>query len=455
MDPRLHSILLILMTAFQAQASLYEMNSGLAAAFYKSPESLFVSGYATKNELLAQIRQSYTEFTFEAAIGNKTIHVSNEQILREINVSWKVKVKKATPLYSQDDLSSPHVMQLKEDQFLDVESIDGAFARVKHASLKKGYVLSSSLEVVDTDPGQWVNMMPLGLKKEASATAKQKILIPALSRLELLKIEDGFGLFKTGSFTGYAAMSDVVGRSDFAEMGWDNQNRIWERVLYRTADKVVVIPNKAIPLKNFTAFKSSRNRALISGEHMTLAKGTRVELVKPQAIRWTQSEIKGHGLVWWRRDLLSETLSIESITTKELLKKNLNGLSYDPKTKKGLASAGGIYRTLDGKTWKKLAYFGNDDWPVLIHPAGAWFVGTYRSTDEGKTFEPSLKFTDLAKLLQNAGTSTLSKSKAFTHLKVIDLEALPKSYMMMKIDTGVSIAKLKSHVLSNNWLLQK
>ena len=334
---RLLSVLLILVTTIQTQASLYEMNSGLAAAFYKSPESLFVSGYATKTELLSQVRQSYTEFNFEAAIGNKTIHVSNDQILREINVAWKVKIKKATPLYSQDDLSSPHVMQLKEDQVLEVESLDGAFARVKHASLKKGYVLNSSLEMTDTDPGQWVNMMPLGLKQEPQADSKQKILIPALSRLELLKIKDGFGLFKTGSFTGYAALSDVVGRSDFAEMGWDSKGRNWERVLYRTSDKVVVIPNKAISLANFTAFRSSKNRALISGAHTVLAKGTRVELVKPQAIRWTQSEIKGHGLVWWRRDLLSETLGSESISTKELLKKNLNGISYDPKTKKSIS----------------------------------------------------------------------------------------------------------------------
>ena len=348
------------------------------------------------------------------------------------------------------DLSSLQLTQLKADQSLEIESLQGAFARVKHSSLKIGYVLTSSLEIQDQDPGNWVNMLPLSLKFEAKTTSKQKLLVPPLTRLTLLRIQDGFGLFKTGFYQGYAALTDLIGRADFAEYGWDKKTKRWERILYRDGVNLVVIPNKKISFENFTGFKGAKNRALISGDHPTLAKGTRIELVKPQAVRWTQSEIKGHGLVWWRRDLLSETIGVETITTSELLKKNLNGISYDSKTKKGLASANGIYRTTDGKTWRKLSFFGNDDWPVCIHPAGVWFVGTFRSTDEGKTFEPSLKYSDLAKLLQTSN----NRNRAFIHLKVLDLEPLSKSYITMKIDTGVTIAKLKSHVLSNQWLLQ-
>ena len=454
MPLKLSSLLVVLTTLngmiFPAQASLYEVAYEPATAFYKNPDSLFVSGFASKNELLAQTRQSYTDFNFEASIGDKIIHVQNEQILREMNVAWKVKIKKASPLYAQADLSSIQVTQLKIDQPVEIDSLQGAFARVKHSTFKVGYVLTSSIELDDRDPGQWVNMLPLSLKYDPKSTSKQKLLVPSLTRLTLLRIQDGFGLFKTGSYQGYASMADLVGRADFAEYGWDQKNKRWERILYRDGINLVVIPNKKVSFENFSAFKGTKNRALISGDHPTLAKGTRIDLVRPQAMRWTQSEIKGHGLVWWRRDLLSETIGVESITTAELLKKNLNGISYDSKSKKGLASAGGIYRTTDGKTWKKISFFGNDDWPVCIHPAGVWFVGTFRSTDEGKTFEPSLKYSDLAKLLQNSN----NRNRAFIHLKVLDLEPLSKSYVTMKIDTGVTIAKLKSHVLSNQWLLQ-
>ncbi len=434
---------------FPAYASLFEVAFQPATAFYKTPESLFVSGYASKNDLLAQTRQSYTEFNFEAAIGSKTLNVQNEQILREINVAWKVKIKKASPLYMAADLNSPQLLRLNENQLLEIQSLQGAFARVRHSAGKMGYVLTSSLDIVESDPGHWVNIAPLSLKSEPKANAKQLLLIPALSRFTLLKIQSGFGLIQAGSYQGYASMTELIGRVDFAEFGWDNSKKVWERIRYRDGLSVIVSADKRINLNHFRAFRGSKNRALISGEHSALAKGTRIDLVKPQAIRWTQSEVKGHGLIWWRRDLLSDTIGIETITTAELLKKKLSGISYDSKTKKGLASAGGIYKTTDGKNWKRVRFFGNDDWPVCIHPAGVWFVGTFRSTDEGKTFEPSLKYTDLARLLQNSG----NRNRAFIHLKVLDLEPLPKSHVMMKIDTGVIVAKLKSHVLSNQWIL--
>jgi hypothetical protein len=443
-------LILLLGMSLNTQASLYQVAYAPATAFYKSPESLFVSGYASKSDLLAQIRQSYTDFKFEASIGKKKVQVQNDQILREINVSSQVKIKKATPLYSAGDLNSSSLMQLKKDQLVEIDSVLGAFARVKLSSLKSGYVLTSTLEIIESDSGQWINMLPLSLKFEPESSSKQRILVPALTRLHLLKIKNGFGLFKTASFQGYAPLSEVVGRIDFAQYAWDKEKKVWERALYRIGNELVVIPSRKVNIEKFTAFKGTKNRALVSGEHPTLSKGTRIDLVRPQAIRWTQSEIKGHGLVWWQRDLLAENLSSESITNANLLKKNLNGISYDSKTKKGLASAGGIYRTTDGKIWNKISFFGNDDWPVCLHPSGVWFVGAFRSTDEGKTFEPSLKYSDLAKLLQGKG----KRKRAFIHLKVLDLVALPKSYVMMKVDTGVTVAKLKSHVLSNNWFLQ-
>jgi hypothetical protein len=445
------TLCILLLSTFlsAAHASLFETAYSPTTAFYKSPESLFVSGYASQTDLLSQTRQSYTEFNFEAAVGKKTLQVQNEQILREMNVARKVQIKKSTPLYTSADLSSIPLVQLKEEQNLEIESVQGAFARVNVLG-KHGYVLLTTLEIPDLDLGAWVNLIPLSLKYDASVSSKIKLQIQALTRLELIKIQNGFGLFKTGSYQGYASLADVVGRADFAELAWDNTARRWEHVLYRNGDSVIVIPNRKIDLENLTAYRGVKNRALISGDHPTLAKGTRVELVRPQAIRWTQSDVKGHGLVWWSRDLLAETKNAEVITTADLLKKNLTGLSYDSKTKKGLASAGGIYQTTDGKSWKKISYFGNDDWPVCIHPSGVWFVGTYKSTDEGKTFEPTLKFSELARILQKSN----DHNRAFVHLRILDLEPLNKSYVTMKIDTGVTVAKIKSHVLTTQWSLQ-
>ncbi len=430
-------------------ANVFETAYEPAIPFYKSPESLFVSGYASKTDLLSQARQSYTEFNFEAAVGKKTVQVQNEQILREMDVAWKIKTRKATTLYSQPDLSSLQLTQLKIEQDLEIQSIQGAFARVQHQGKLFGYILLSDLQIPQVDPGVWTSLATLSLKAKPQQNSATRLQVPALSRVKLIKIQGDYGLFQTQSHQGYALLSEVIGRVDFADQAWNSVSHTWEKILYRNGSQLVVDSNKTIPLQNFSAFLSSKNRALISGTHPFLAKGTRVELVRPQAIRWTQSEVKGHGLVWWRRDLLAEKRGTEVITTAELLKRNLTGISYDSKAKKGLASAGGIFKTTDGKTWSLISSFGHDDWPVCLHPSGVWFVGPYKSTDEGKSFQPTLKFSELAKILQQSKP----RSRAFARLKILDLKPLNSSSISMKIDTGISTAQIKSPVLSNQWTL--
>lgn len=433
----------------KALSAVFEVAYEPATAFYKTPESLFVSGHASKTDLLSSVRQSFTLFQFEAKSGNKTVQVSNEQILREINTAWKVQIKKATALYNEADLTSRKLADLNETKTLEVEAFEGAFARVLTPDQKRGFVLTTSLDIPVSDPGQWVPMLPLSLKFEPRDQARQKLLVSPLTRLKLIQLQGEFGLFSTGQHQGWARMSDVIGRADFAELAWDSQNRKWEKVLYRVGPQVMVVPNTPRPLSALTAFKGTKNRALISGDHTTLSRGARVELVKPQAVRWTQSEIKGHGFVWWRKDLLSEQLPTAMIPTQELLKRTLTGMSYDSKRKKGLASAQGIFVTDDGKNWRKIPQFGDEDWPVCLHPSGVWFVGTYRSTDEGKNFEPFLKFSDLARLLQRDN----QKNRAFTHLKILDVQPLAASQILMKIDTGLTVTKLTAHVFSSQWRL--
>jgi hypothetical protein len=439
---------LVLVGPLLSQAALFEIAYEKATAFFKTPESPFASGHASKTELLSSVRQSYTLFQFEGKTATKTVRVSRDQFLRELDTAETVAIKKAGPLYQEPDLSSKSRGSLLEKTRVTLLDLEGAFARIRTANNLTGYVLSTQLEIPVTDPGVWLNLTELSLRRGPEDSASTKLVVPALSRLRLLDQQKEFGLFSTGAHQGWARLSEVVGRVDFAGLAWDAQARRWEKVLYRVGAQVVVVPQKSVPLTAFTAFQGTRNRALISGDHPDLPKGTRIELVKPHAVRWTQSEIKGHGLVWWKRDLLTETPSTP-VSTPELMKKNLRGLSYDPKTKKGLASAKGIYLTTDGKNWVRLPQFGTDDWPVCVHPSGVWFVGLYKSTDEGKSFEPFVKFSELARTLQQQN----QRNRAFTHLKVLDLQPAPRGQIVLKIDTGLRISKLSADIYSNQWRL--
>lgn len=440
---------LLLLGSLISHAGILEPSLEAAIPFYKTPQSPFPSGQARKSQLLGSQTGAFTDFHYKAQWGQKKIDVLNEQILREIDITQKARVRKTTSLLLMPELNSRPLSTLNLGQTVEIESLRGVWARVKQSSLNKGYVLLTDLETTEEDPGVWTALTEAALKKSADEKSKAVVRLPALTRLQLISLQGEYALVKTDSKSGFVALRDLVGRADFAQWAWNGKNKKWESVLYRDGQELVLIGNRRVPLKEYTAFKGVKNRALISGNHPVAKLGARVELIEPTATKWTQSIVKDHGSVWWKTDLLERNSSQDSITTAELMKKQLAGISYDPKKKKGLASANGIYRTLDGKVWTKISFFGQDNWPVLLHPRGVWYVGPYRSSDLGETFKPSIKWSELAETLQGA------RNKAFTHFRVVDVKDLSDSQVLLKIDTGVTIVNIKSHILGNYWTVAK
>lgn len=420
-----------------------------AIPFYKTPQSSFPSGQARRSQLLGSQTGSFTDFHYKALWGKKKIDVSNEQILREIDITQKARVRKSTSLLLLPELNARPVSTLSAGQTLEVESLRGIWARVKLSSLNKGYVLLTDLETPEEDPGVWTSLSEVTLKKSPEEKSKVVVHVQPRTRLQLISIQGDYAYVKTDSRAGFVALRDLVGRADFAQWAWHTKNKKWESVLYRDGANLILTADRKVPLHEYSAFKGVKNRALIAGSHPVAKLGARVDLIEPTATKWTQSIVKGHGSVWWKTDLLEKSALHDTITTAELMKKKLAGISFDPKTKKGLASANGIYRTLDGKTWKKIPFFGQDNWPVFLHKLGVWYVGPYRSSDNGETFKPSIKWSELAETLQGR------RNKAFTHFRVIDVKGHTDSQVILKIDTGVTIVNIKSHVLGNYWTLAK
>lgn len=442
------SLFLVLFSCIQGFAAL-EPSLNSAIPFYKDIGSLFPSGQAKKSELLESTQSSQTDFQFRISYENNNYYVKHNSLIREIElVKWgKPRSKLALSLLAE--LGSSKMGWVEKKERVEILSQRGAWARVKTEKNQIGYLLISDLEPYESDTKVYKNLSLTPVYKNASDKSPILFQILPFTKLELIEVTNGFGKFKTETRTGFIPMSQVIGRSDFADRGWNHQLKKWQEISYRNGSKLIVKGQiDRFDLMNFTAFRGKKNAAIVSQAGLHVNLGARVQIEEALAHKWNESYVKGHGLIWWKTDLKNTPKSLKTITTAELLKKNLTGISYDSKQKKGLASASGIYQTRDGKNWSKLDFFGNQDWPVLIHSSGVWFVGSYKSSDEGESFQPFLKWSEIVKKMQSK-----QPRRNVPYLKVVGLQTVNSQWMKIKIDTGSKLAAIQADPISSEWSL--
>jgi hypothetical protein len=438
--------------AWPVSAGLLEPSLDLAVPFFKTPESPFPSGQANRNKLLDSLISSSTDLQFRVQWSGQEHLVEHTALLREIELSTLVVVKNTTNLRLLAETNASSLTQMRPGQKLEVLSHRGPWMRVKlkaplNSKNPVGYVLTSEVEPHFTDIQRYTSLTDLILKKQPYQNSKSVVVINRLSQLDLVEINNGWGLFKTQSRQGWAPLSEVIGRSDFATKAWDLVQKKWVNIHSRHGAHMTLLEKlEKRSLSEFSGFQSQKFIAILQGTHPKIPKGARVEIKEVLARRWNLSRLQGHGEVWWPTLLESSQKSSSLIRTSDLLQKNLSAMSFDSKTKKGLAAAGGIYRTKDGKKWQKIDFFGSENWPVCLHPSGAWFVGPFVSTDEGETFKPAIKWSDVVKRLQ------LNEPKRkIPFFRVIDIKSVDNETVEIKVDTGIKTARLRSHALSHDW----
>ncbi len=433
--------------------AMLEPSLDSAVPFYKYTDSQFPSGQARKLDLLHQTQNVTTEFQLKVAYDGREFDVLHETVFREIQVTEQAKVKRKTDLKLLPEMGSRRLQWLEKHATVKILSLKGAWARVQlNEKNISGFVLMTDLEAEMSDTSVFSNLTETVMRKSADASSPITVRLFPRTRLSLVKIEGAFGLFQTQTQKGYVHLSDVIGRADFADLGWHQKDRKWYEVSFRNGAHLSVRGKiDRLSLSDFTAFKSKKNRGVITQTQKELQMGSRVEILEAIAHRWNESYVKGHGLVWWKTDLKEKKQKPQKIwTTSEILKKNLKGMSFDKKSKMGLASAGGIFKTLDGKNWEQVEFFGNQDWPVCLHPSGVWFVGSYRSTDLGESFQPSLKWSEIVKDLQMN-----HQNRKMPLFRILDVKAVSSSAVEIKIDTGIKTALFRADAIVNDWKLIK
>lgn len=429
-----------------------------AVSFYRSQQSLFPSGQARRENLEAKILRRDTEPWFRIQWNKKNFEVPGETLIRDLHVTQNLITKEALELRQEPREDAKKITRLQAQRSLKVLRTNTSWALLQDPQGKlQGWAPLYKLSAPVEDSGVFLTLVDSFLKKAPNSSAPIITTIPRLQRLLPLGIENNYLRISYQGHVGYLDLANLAGRGDFAMWAY-HQNQGWLGISHRENGFLFTVNKQKIPLTNFIAFNPYLNRGIscqkLSDEAPSIR--SRVEIVDNRAHLWALSFLEGHGEVWWRTSELEQQPAPPpsgshalSLTTEKLIQRELNAVAFAKNSMKGLASAKGIFRTEDGKTWTELPFFEGKNYPLAIHPDGIWYVGNFRSYDEGKSFEPYIKWDLLAAQIQ------IGTHRPPRHLRITSIEPLSHSRIRLHVDTGSQKVKMQAHVLSQEWKLVK
>lgn len=427
--------------------------------FYRTQKSLFPSGEISKDVLQNTLLRREQKPWFRVQWNKKEFEVPGVSLLRDVHVTQTLLTNSRLSLLASPLTGSAKTTTVSAKTTLVVLRTDESWAQVLEPKQKiKGWAPLAQLSAPTEDKGVYVTLFDTHLRKSAPAApgrASGEVLatIPRLQRLTALSLEKTFLKVRYQGKTGFVDINAVAGRADFAMWAY-HKSKQWLGISHRESNVLMTVDGKKLKLDEFLAFSPYSHRGVVTlkTDEQGPSVRSRVEIVDDIAHLWNLSLVAGHGQVWWRSEANpgQKKVSVTEITSEELLKREVHSVAFaSTKSMKGLASAGGIFKTLDGKTWTQVPMFEGKNYPVSIHPEGVWFVGSYRSFDEGKTFEPYIKWDRLAEKIQN------SIHKTPRHLRIAEIEPLSHSRVRILVDTGVQKLKMQAHFLSQEWTMAK
>lgn len=295
------------------------------------------------------------------------------------------------------------------------------------------------------DTGYVLTLKDSYLKAEAKETAKVLTTIPGGTRFSVLKFKNGFAEISYKAYLGYIPVSELITKFDFATYAFAKNK--WNEIKKRTFDFVETKDGKKIHFDDITGLVTPNQIGLIASKNQKIPLWSRIECATNNKPAWIQSQIKGHGPVWWKP---LETSAEKIYTIDDLLKKDIASISFHPKNPmKAILSARGVYITDDGYNWREVKEFKNFNGPVHYYNEQMIFVGNFRSTDQGKSFENYIQIEKLASAIQSEYGFLPKK------LQVKRIETLAPFQIKIEIETGQHRLHMQSPLFVQNWVAVK
>jgi hypothetical protein len=418
-----------------------------APLFYKSPHSQFPSGQLSEDDLDSkkvrseetntyQVRWDKRDFFFETNEMVKDVHVSD---LLTSNRSFSVPERKDPKSKEAFYVSKNDVVRLVnfQDDSLEIESLRTG---------KKGFAHSSDFSSFSEDVGLALTYMSTFLKESASDSSKIITTVPQGIRLKITEWSGEKILVHYNGKKGFIDSGHTIMKADFAS--WTlHSKQGWTQIKYREGRYVRTKQNDLLNISDLKSFVTEKMRAfsLISKDNGPKLK-SKLEIVDLEPNRWIVSKLAEHGEVWWKKlrpaapDQVPKTLA--ELASTGVFSSDIAAGSPT----RGLISAKGIYRTDDGVSWSKLDFFKDENWPVCITKS-VWYVGAFSSLDEGKTFEPFIRW-DYLSYLVSSEYPTSPK-----YFKILKIENLNSKEIKIQMDVGFKKLSFSYNSYQTAWKL--
>ncbi len=426
-------------------------DAGSALSFFRNKNSLFPSGQVSRNTLEENLLRTENEIAYRTSWDKKEYLLQGHEILRDIQVARYVENKVLTPLLSLNRSDSSPVKILAAKTQLEILVVEDFWARVKEKSgPTQGWIPLHILQARHDDLGVFSNIVETHLRKEPHLSSTALTTLPRLTRVIPLEITKSFIKVQHQGHIGYADITHFVSRADFANLAY-HPKKHWMTVLYRNNNALISQKGETVPLNEVLGYVANTHRGIVvrSDSSFSPPIRARVEILKLEANTWGISKIDGHGEVWWKKKNLlfeNEPKVKNTISTDDLMKREIYSIAFENKNSiRGLVSSEGVFRTEDGLTWTEIPLFEKQNLPVSIHPNGTWFVGSYKSTNQGKSFEPFIRWDNIAQAIESA------YHRNPKILRLTQIEALPNQQVQILVDTGSHKVKLKSSIGDIRW----
>jgi hypothetical protein len=443
---RLNVSVCFALLGFSSQSfAVLSTDASAALSFYRSSQSVFPSGQISRSTLEDKLKRTEMEISYAVNWDKKDYVLPGDHLLKDIQLSDIVETKTAAQLLSENKSNASSVKSLSPKAQLKILESQPYWTRVQEVATNQiGWIPLHLLQARKEDQGVFVNLIDTYLRLDPRIPSRILTTIPRLHRFKTLGIEKGFVKVQYNNFIGFADINHFASRADFAQIAYTKKDK-WQHIAYRENDQLVTKDGKRLPITDIIGYLPFAQRAVVTEPEGLNGPQIRsqVEIKKPEAHIWGVSSIEGHGEVWWKKTdlLLSENTndSETTITTDELMKREIFSIAFESKNSvKGIVSAEGIYRTEDGINWTKISDFGKQNYPLSIHPNGAYFVGPFKSGDKGKTFEPFIRWDIIAEAIESA------YHRNPKILKLTQIESLSQSQVQISVETGLQKVKLRT-----------
>ncbi len=418
---------LISLFGFNAPASHFEKGAPL---FYKSPHSQFASGQLSEDELESKKIRSEETSTYQVSWDKREFFFETNEMVKDVHVSELVAANRSFSVPERKEPKSKEAFYVSKNDVVRLVSYQDDWLEVENMkSGKRGFVRSSDFSSFSEDVGIGLTYMSTFLKETGSDASKIITTVPQGTRLKILEWSAEKVLVQFNSQKGYIDSGHMILKADFASWTLHNKQG-WTQIKYREGRYVRTKQNELLNIADLKAFVTEKTRAfsLVSKDNGPKLK-SKLEIVDLEPNRWIVSKIAEHGEVWWKKLRPSAAES----PVKTLAELSVIGIyasdTVAGASNRGLVSARGIYRTDDGVNWTKIDFFKDENWPVCITKT-AWYVGSFRSLDDGKTFEPFIRWDYLSYLMTSESQTTPK------YFKITKMEEMNPKEIKIQMDVG-------------------